>query len=44
LGRKTSLKNIFDKKVASTGFLPMESHYNPCQLLMIEHVLGRKRC
>ena len=37
LGRKTSLKNIFNKKVASTCFLPVESYYNTCQLLTIEH-------
>lgn len=33
LGRKTSLKNIFNKKVASTCFLPMESYYNTCQFV-----------
>ena len=37
LRRKASLKNIFNKKVASTCFLPVESYYNTCQLLTIEH-------
>jgi hypothetical protein len=30
LRRKTSLKNILNKEVASTCFLPMESYYNTC--------------
>lgn len=44
LGWKTSLKNIFHKKIASTCFLPMESHYNPWKWLMIEHDFQEKSC
>ena len=31
LRRKTSLKNIFNKEVASTCLLPVESYYNSCR-------------